>query len=173
MIPGSSTLCSLGLPPHVGRGDAAAVRSTRSESFFDLITKLRAGLRSPSRFLSFRKLALAYISRHSFGNLTPRKKPRFWKFPGKSDLRRRVGWVQYAPTRRSRSVSYVSPFGTQRCAGGQRVSLVGLRPPPRFRWVGQHPTFLLRGSTILAPRGMSSSESSRDRLRRLRKRGSS
>ena len=42
-FPGSSTLCSLGLPPHVGRGDAAAVRSTRSESFFDLITKLRAG----------------------------------------------------------------------------------------------------------------------------------
>ena len=43
----SSTLCSLGLPPHVGRGrgDAAVVRSTRSESFFDLITKLRAGLR--------------------------------------------------------------------------------------------------------------------------------
>ena len=39
------TLCSLGLPPHVGRGDAAVVRSTRSESFFDLITKLRAGLR--------------------------------------------------------------------------------------------------------------------------------
>ena len=54
----------------------------------------------------------------------------------------------------------------------QAVSLVGLRPPPRFRWVGQHPTFLLRGSTILAPRGMSSSESARDRLRRLRKRGS-
>ena len=26
----------------------------------------------------------------------------------------------------------------------QAVSLVGLRPPPRFRWVGQHPTFLLR-----------------------------
>ena len=44
-FPGSSTLCSLGLPPHVGRGDAAVVRSTRSESFFDLITKLRAGLR--------------------------------------------------------------------------------------------------------------------------------
>ena len=43
-FPGSSTLCSLGLPPHVGRGDAAVVRSTRSESFFDLITKLRAGL---------------------------------------------------------------------------------------------------------------------------------
>ena len=37
----STTLCSLGLPPHVGRGDAAVVRSTRSESFFDLITKLR------------------------------------------------------------------------------------------------------------------------------------
>ena len=35
---GSSTLCSLGLPPHVGRGDAAVVRPTRSESFFDLIT---------------------------------------------------------------------------------------------------------------------------------------
>ena len=35
----SSTLCSqLGLLPHVGRGDAAVVRSTRSESFFDLIT---------------------------------------------------------------------------------------------------------------------------------------
>ena len=45
LIPGSSKLCSLGLPPHVGRGDAAVVRSTRSESFFDLITKLRAGLR--------------------------------------------------------------------------------------------------------------------------------
>ena len=44
-FPGSSTLCSLGLPPHVGRGDAAVVRSTRSESFFDLITKLRASLR--------------------------------------------------------------------------------------------------------------------------------
>ena len=41
----STTLCSLGLPPHVGRGDAAVVRPTRSESFFDLITKLRAGLR--------------------------------------------------------------------------------------------------------------------------------
>ena len=42
----STTLsCSLGLPPHVGRGDAAVLRSTRSESFFDLITKLRAGLR--------------------------------------------------------------------------------------------------------------------------------
>ena len=38
----STTLCSLGLPPHVGRGDAAVLRSTRSESFFDLITKLRA-----------------------------------------------------------------------------------------------------------------------------------
>ena len=38
-------LVSLGLPPHVGRGDAAVLRSTRSESFFDLITKLRAGLR--------------------------------------------------------------------------------------------------------------------------------
>jgi hypothetical protein len=35
----STTLC---LPPHVGRGDAAVVRSTRSESFLDLITKLRA-----------------------------------------------------------------------------------------------------------------------------------
>ena len=36
----SSTLyCSqLGLLPHVGRGDAAVVRSIRSESFFDLIT---------------------------------------------------------------------------------------------------------------------------------------
>ena len=49
LIPGSSTLCSLGLPPHVGRGDAAVVRPTRSESFFDLITwmitKLRASLR--------------------------------------------------------------------------------------------------------------------------------
>ena len=49
-FPGSSTLCSLGLPPHVGhqghdvgRGDAAVVRSTRSESLiFDLITKLLA-----------------------------------------------------------------------------------------------------------------------------------
>jgi hypothetical protein len=30
------------VPPHVGRGDAAVLRSTRSESFFDLITKLRA-----------------------------------------------------------------------------------------------------------------------------------
>ena len=39
---GSTTLCSLGLPPHVGRGDAAVLRSTRSESFFDLIMKLRA-----------------------------------------------------------------------------------------------------------------------------------
>lgn len=38
----STTLCSLGLPPHVGRGDAAVLRSTRSESFFDFITKLRA-----------------------------------------------------------------------------------------------------------------------------------
>ena len=45
LIPGSSTLCSLGLPPHVGRGDAAVVRPTRSESFFDLITKLRVSLR--------------------------------------------------------------------------------------------------------------------------------
>ena len=44
-FPGSSTLCSLGLPPHVGRGDAAVVRPTRSESFFDLITKLRVSLR--------------------------------------------------------------------------------------------------------------------------------
>ena len=35
----STTLCSqLGLLPHVGRGDAAVVRSIRSESFFDLIT---------------------------------------------------------------------------------------------------------------------------------------
>ena len=33
--------------------------------------------------------ALTHLSRNSFGNLTPRKKPRFRKFPGKSDLRRR------------------------------------------------------------------------------------
>ena len=100
-------------------------------------------------------LALAHLSRNSFGNLTPRKKPRFRKFPGKSDLRRRVGWVQYAPTRRSRSVSYVSPFGTFRHFDAQAaVSLVGLRAPPAIR-----------------PRGMSSSESPRDRLSRLRKRG--
>ena len=64
-----TTLCSLGLPPHVGRGDAAVVRPTRSESFFDLITnkitklplchrvgklraRPRAGLRPPSIILS-------------------------------------------------------------------------------------------------------------------------
>ena len=99
-------------------------------------------------------LALAHLSRNSFGNLTPRKKPRFRKFPGKSDLRRRVGWVQYAPTRRSRSVSYVSPIGTFRHFDAQAVSLVGLRAPSAIR-----------------PRGMSSSESPRDRLSRLRKRG--
>ena len=52
-------------------------------------------------------LALTHLSINSFGNLTPRKKPRFRKFPGKSDHRRRVGWVHYAPTRRSRSVSYL------------------------------------------------------------------
>ena len=34
-------------------------------------------------------LAQVQISRHSFENLTPRKKTRFRKFPGKSDLRRR------------------------------------------------------------------------------------
>ena len=75
-------------------------------------------------------LALAHLSRNSFGNLTPRKKPRFRKFPGKSDLRRRVGWVQYAPTRRSRSVSYVSPFGTQRWPMRRRSARQPSWPPP-------------------------------------------
>lgn len=56
----------------------------------------------------------------------------------------RVGWVQYAPTRRSRSVSYVSPFGTFWFSDAQAVSLVGLRPPPRFWWVGHTQLFFLR-----------------------------
>ena len=89
-------------------------------------------------------LALAQVSRHSFGNLTPRKKPRFWKFPGKSDLRRRVGWVcvraDTALTIRFLCFALRDSAMRRR----QAVSLVGLRPPPRFRWVGQHPTFLLR-----------------------------
>ena len=89
----------------------------------------------------FHSLALAHLSRNSFGNLTPRKKPRFRKFPGKSDLRRRVGWVQYAPTRRSRSVSYVSPFGTFRHFDAQAVSLVGLRAPPAIRQRGMSSLF--------------------------------
>ena len=38
----SSYLSSLGLPAHVGRGDAAIARTTRSESLFDVLTKLRA-----------------------------------------------------------------------------------------------------------------------------------
>ena len=38
----SSSLSSLSLPQHVGRGDAAIARTTRSESLFDVLTKLRA-----------------------------------------------------------------------------------------------------------------------------------
>ena len=53
-FPGSSTLCSLGLPPHVGRGDAAVVRSTRSESLFDLNLDHEAAREAPSRILSLR-----------------------------------------------------------------------------------------------------------------------
>ena len=37
----SASRSSLGLPAHVGCGDAAIVRTTRSESLFDVLTKLR------------------------------------------------------------------------------------------------------------------------------------
>ena len=37
----SASRSSLGLPAHVGCGDAAIARATRSESLFDVLTKLR------------------------------------------------------------------------------------------------------------------------------------
>ena len=45
-------------------------------------------------------LALAQLSRNSLGNLTPRKKTRFRKFPGKSDLRRPPSDVSPSCTQR-------------------------------------------------------------------------
>ena len=38
----SSVLSSLGLPEHVGRGDAAIVRTTRGGGLYDTLTKLRS-----------------------------------------------------------------------------------------------------------------------------------
>ena len=37
----ASTLSSLRLPAHIGRGDAAITRTARNESLFDVLTRLR------------------------------------------------------------------------------------------------------------------------------------